>query len=99
MRASQRYEITSPFTEIDRETVASGDWFPADEDKTVLVIRVVANIRDTVTNDSYAAGAYRVRSFKDGRPFRSMKTFYGELAWADSQRMFDDIVSEVRFAR
>ncbi len=96
MRRSQRYEIVSRWQPVDRFS-PSDSLFSNPDTSTVVAVREVADIRDTVGGYVYTDGAYRVKATKDGKSFRRAKTFYGEMAWGDSQRMFNDIVSEVRY--
>ena len=96
MRRSQRYEIVSAWHQVDRFS-PSESLFATTETSQVLAVREVADIRDTVGGRIYTDGAYRVKAkYGDGKSYRRTKTFYGEVAWSDSQRMFDDIVWEVK---
>lgn len=96
MRRSQRYEIVSTWQQVERFS-PSESLFATTEASQILATREVADIRDIVGGHIYTDGAYRVKAkYGDGQSYRRAKTFYGEMAWADSQRMFNDIVSEVQ---
>lgn len=92
---SSRYEVISAWREVERETVVSGSW--GEDRPDVLVIHETADIRDPRGGWTYREGAHRVRSFRGGRSFKRLRTFYGETAWMDAERMFSDIVAEVRY--
>jgi hypothetical protein len=96
MRASQRYELTSPWL-LTEQAVVEREHFA--DTTPVLVVREVADIRDTVTGDTYHHGAFRVRSFLGKKSYKRAKTFYGESAWNDSSRLYADILYEAEMAR
>ncbi len=98
MRASKRYEIVSDWKLIGDTTVTS---FFIEHDDPVRVTREVANIRDTVGGHVYPQGAYRVdANYVDvGGSYARKKTFYGETAWSDSRRLYQDLISEVEHKR
>lgn len=98
MRASKRYEIVGGWRTVGDFKVEP---FFFDEGREVRVTREVANIRDTQGGHEYAEGAYRVRATytDDGKSYAALKTFYGEVAWSNSRRLYEDIINTVRHQR
>jgi len=89
---------------LEREITVSGGQFSGN----VKTVHVTLEVGDYTTPDGYhhVDGVYRVTArHTDGRPYRGRvyfgrrKTFKGETAWMDGERLFDDIVTEVQFAR
>jgi hypothetical protein len=91
-RTVSRYKVTSPWRVdgYDREPVRL-------EDGRVLAIES-ADIVDKVNGRPYSDGARRVTL--DGKPYKRGKggTFphYGECAWMNAARDFDDEVFRIR---
>ncbi len=98
MRASQRYEIVGGWRTVGDTKVRP---FFFDEGREVRVTREVANIRDTQGGHLYDEGAYRVKAtYTDtGKSYSALKTFYGEVAWSNSRRLYEDIIETVRRLR
>lgn len=97
MRASKRYEIVSTWETVGNYVVTP---YYDGGGLEVRVTREVANIRDTVGGHVYTEGAYRVKAVRaDGSSYSRSKTFYGEVAWSDSRRLYSDIISEVEHFR
>lgn len=67
----------------------------------------VADVKDTKGGGHYTDGAYRVYVGSVGqdnpRPCKAGKggtvPFYGESAWSDGERLFNDLVTAARHAR
>lgn len=59
-----------------------------------------ADIIDTKNGTRYEDGAYRV--LRNGKAVKQGKggtvPFYGEMAWADAERLFSDVVLAARYA-
>lgn len=91
------YRVTGDWSETDRVTVGP-DW--SDVHHNVTVTRSVADLQE-VGHGVWREGAWKVTAkyTLSGKSYRRARTFKGETAWADSQRMFDDIVLEVRYSR
>lgn len=98
-----RYQIISPWTVVETAVVETFDG-----SDTVTVKREVADIKDTKSyfKDEYHQGAFRVSAkTEDGKTYQGKhvsgrsKTFYGELAWSNSERLFGDLVNSGRFDR
>lgn len=97
MRASQRYEITSPWEDVDRSVF----WVGSDtENHAIELIHETANIRDTQGSYEYRRGAHRVYAthLLSQKSAKRVKTFYGESAWSDAARLYGDIYHEYRMA-
>lgn len=94
---SKRYQVVGGWTQRERRLVAP--MFARDADKPrVLVTLESADIHSRDGWD-YGDGAYRVKATVNGKSYRRARTFYGETAWMDGQRLFDDIVSDVEYGR
>lgn len=96
-----RYKIISPWTQVQSAIVETFDG-----SDIVTVIREVADIKDTRGGWTYERGAERVSAkTEDGKTYRgkhvtgARKTFYGELAWSNAERLFGDLVTSGRFDR
>ncbi len=100
MRRSKRYEIIGDWRMVGDTEVQS---FWIEHDDPVRVTREVADIKDTVGGRHYSQGAYRVdANYVDvpgANSYARKKTFYGEFAWADSRRLYEDIINTVRHNR
>ena len=97
MRASQRYERTSNFRITNVQTCR----FLREEDNTewtVRVERLVADMKDTQGGYEYTQGMYKVTAIDldTRKSWKRAKTFYGEMAWSDSQRLYDDHSQELQ---
>jgi hypothetical protein len=94
---SKRYQVVGGWRERERQTVEPT--FARDADKPEVV--VVLESADIHSRDGwdYQDGAYRVKATAGGRSYRRARTFYGETAWMDGERLFGDIVNEVRYGR
>jgi len=62
-----------------------------------------ADALDTVTGQTYREGAFRVvDARKDMKPAKTGKggtvPFFGEMAWADGQRLLNDMALKERYA-
>lgn len=62
-----------------------------------------AQIRDKRTGATYAEGAFRVVLTTTGKPAKTGKggtvPFYGEMAWADAERLANDLHLKEMFGR
>lgn len=62
-----------------------------------------AQIEDVRTGRLYAEGAYRVVDSRSGKPAKVGKggtvPFYGELAWADAERLANDLAVAEAYGR
>ena len=94
---SKRYQVVGEWRERERRLAAP--MFARDQDKPrVLVVLESADIHSRDGWD-YQDGAYRVRATVGGRSYRRARTFYGETAWMDGQRLFGDIIGDVERGR
>lgn len=76
---------------------ATGGWTIQEEWSQVMI--ETSDALDTKTGTVYRDGAYRV--LVDGKPIRGKGgtvPFFGEMAWADAQRLVDDLWWERRLA-
>jgi len=106
MRASQRYAIVSPWYEQHRITTGPAN---TSENFSVTVVHETADIEDTQQPYEYRNGAHRVsakyglsgKTYQGTRKGLSgrTKTFYGEMAWMDAERLFNDLVADIRYGR
>jgi hypothetical protein len=89
---SRRYEVITEWQTSDRYVFDT-------EDGPVVLYRQYADIRDRKNNDVYSQGAFRVlaKYQETGKSHTRARTFYGELAWNSSHRLYDDILVKVRF--
>lgn len=81
-----RYKVTGTWQEVIRV-----DNFRVEE----------ADIVDTKTNTAYQGGARRVVNIETGKPVigkGGTRPYFGELAWADSERLARDLASAARWA-
>lgn len=62
-----------------------GDWSEHDSDEVSRVL--VADLRDKRNGDTFRDGAWRIVDKSTGRIVR---TFFGEVAWSDAERLFHD---------
>ena len=94
---SKRYTVTGEWRQ--RERKVAEPVFARDMGKPrVTVVLESADIHSRDGWD-YDDGAYRVRSSVNGKSYRRARTFYGEMAWADGHRLFEDIVLDVQYGR
>ena len=92
-----RYSVCSGWTKEETYEV-----HVYDEDKDATFAHVYAtefaDIKDSKNGDTFRNGAYRVT--KNGKPIKTGKggtvPFYGEMAWADAARLFNDEVFAAR---
>lgn len=90
---SKRYKITTGWQTSDRYRFDS-------DGETVTLVREYADIKDTQGGYEYSQGAWRVKAtYASGRSHTRARTFYGELAWNSSQRLFDDVILAQRFGQ
>lgn len=86
-----RYKVTSEWHGGKSATAGGG---------TVYFQIEVADIIDTKSGVRYEDGAFRVT--RNGRPAIVGKggtvPFFGETAWADAERLFNDLVLKARHA-
>ena len=90
---SKRYAIVGDWQTSDRYT------FTETDDGSVTLLRQYTDIMDRKNGDQYSQGAWRVVAKYDatGKSHTRAQTFYGESAWANSQRIYDDVIMKVRF--
>jgi len=91
-------------TEIARVNAGEDTW-----NVSGLIVTVTLEAGDYTTPDGYhhVDGVHRVKAWHTatGEAYKSRiykgraRTFKGETAWMDGQRLFDDIVNEVRYGR
>lgn len=98
MRASQRYKIEGPWRKVgswkgNRRT----DLYEAGD--RIQLERFVADISDTQGGYYYEQGAFKViaKNLTTGKVFHRQKVFYGETAWSDSRRLYEDLVNQVQY--
>ena len=96
MRASQRYAIVSSWRVVDKKTLWVGG---TSENHAVFLVHESADIRDTQGGWEYTNGVHRVYAKQglSGKSVKRVKTFYGETAWSNATRLYDDYYFE--FAR
>lgn len=88
---SARNKATGPWV-LDREQTVQGDsgeW---------TIITEQADMLDTKLGTTYIGGAYRVRVEGPG-PAPRTKTFLGETAWSDAERLAYDHIIGLRYGR
>ena len=97
MRASKRYEIVGSWRTVGDHLVEPFRF----EGREVRVIRQEADIRDTQGGHLYENGAYRVKAtyVDTSKSYAALKTFYGEVAWSNSRRLYEDIILTVRHSQ
>lgn len=86
---SARYKVHGAW-EMNKESTVRDVW----DERKGTVVTETADALDTRTGNVYHAGAYRVRVLRaktKGLP--RGKTFIGETAWSDADRLHDDMVS------
>ena len=86
-----RYSVCSEWT------TESLEWVEEFDKATGMVADVgfalqYADAKDDKTGDIFRQGAYRVT--KNGKPVG--RTFFGESAWSDAQRLFFDVGFKAR---
>jgi len=75
--------IDGPLTVVDTNTIGE-----------VTLTRSVAPLQ--YRGWRYAEGAFIVTAkYPDGKSYRPKKTFKGEMAWADSERLYGDLRLEL----
>lgn len=94
---SKRYTATSEWRMRDQRLAAP--FFARNADNPRVLVTLESADIHSADGWDYDDGAYRVRSEAGGKSYRRAKTFYGETAWMDGQRMFNDIISEVECGR
>jgi hypothetical protein len=72
---------------VERRYKVSSDW--SLEKVVGPAVVETADLTDTRTGHVYREGAYRVRFPRKVEGFRA-KTFYGETAWSDAERLARD---------
>lgn len=91
-----RYQIAGGWDEADRQTVYGGSG--------AVVLRIeTADLVETTSGRRYVQGAYRVSASRavmvgDNKPVRS-KTFKGETAWMDAERLQRDMAMAIQLGR
>ena len=95
MRASQRYAKTGAWREVDAKVFWVGG---TTENHAIKLFHEVADMQDTVTGDMYIDGMHKVYATQllSQKSAKRVKTFYGESAWSDATRLYDDIYFEYR---
>ena len=94
MRASQRYAKSSEFSVVDSKVY----WYNgSSENHAIEVQHLVADITDTVGGYEYAQGMHKVTAthLLAQKSWKRAKTFYGETAWSDATRLYDDYCFEL----
>ena len=77
----------------------TGTWYEVARFDNFLVEE--ADIVDTKTNTPYQGGARRVVNIETGKPVKGKggtTPYFGEMAWADSERLAGDLASAARWA-
>lgn len=88
-----RYKVTSGWVVVNKTAEVTQDG------ETVTLTRAYAKLTDTRGRWVYDQGAWKVTArYDDGTSFVRAKTFKGETAWNDSERLYDDLVWKVRRA-
>ena len=92
-----KYTVTSPWQEKARVTV--GPHF-TDENLSVTIVWETADIHSEDGWD-YTNGTHRVRATHalSGKSYRRARRFNGELAWSNAERLYNDLINEVRYAK
>jgi len=97
MRASQRYAKVGSWRVVKSMVF----WVGGDtEDHAIELVHEVADMRDTVGGYEYTDGMHRVYATHliSQKSAKRVKTFYGEYAWSDARRLYDDIHQSYRMA-
>lgn len=90
MRVTQRYEIVSPWSIVDRKVFWVGG---STENHALVLMHEVADIQDTQDGVMYSRGVHKVYAthLLSQKSAKKVKTFYGESSWSDATRLYDDI--------
>jgi hypothetical protein len=94
MRASQRYAKVSEFRTVASQVY----WFNGDtENHAIEVQHLVADMQDVVNHNVYQEGMHKVTAthLLSQKSWKRAKTFYGELAWSNATRLYDDYCMEL----
>jgi len=99
-----KYEIQE-WRVARQQRVVSDRW--AADQRDVTITEQVADLVEIGLNDAdgkpwaWTNGAYKVTATDNptGQSYRRAKTFKGEMAWADSNRLYGDIIAEIQYGR
>lgn len=76
---------------MDKKTLWVGG---TSENHAVFLVHEAADIKDTQSGSdyTYSNGVHRVYAKQglSGKSVKKMRTFYGELAWSNATRLYDD---------
>lgn len=95
MRASQRYaKVGSWRTWSSKVFWVGGNT----EDHAIELVHEEADMRDTVDGHEYTDGMHRVyaKHLISQKSAKRVKTFYGESAWSNADRLYSDLYNEYR---
>lgn len=104
----KRYLVVEPWREEARITTGpdSGGFLNLghSEYESVTVVHEVADLYSERDDWTFEDGAHRVRAYYPmtgkaykGKVYKRARTFKGETAWMDAERLYGDVVNEVRF--
>jgi len=97
MRASQRYAKVGSWRVVESKVFYVGG---NTEDHAIELVHEVADMRDTQGGYEYSDGMHRVYATHliSQKSAKRVKTFYGELAWSNAERLYGDIYHEYQMA-